>query len=693
MSRRTLVAGLLMLGAFVSLPGEDDSGPWRPVVQTHDQLVQLDGSIVLGTIIERTADGVRFQALGKNSIIGYTTAMFRELRPRRSAEDIIRHNLGLLRTASPGPNLRNDVAAMLRFGLESAATAAAFSETEAVVTHFPSQTGLAEDVIEVLQAAGGQDELIDRIIATVLTAAPTWRRGHTLRIQRARAAQRDADGDAAVMAALAQIPDHGLANLDRARREEAAGNLAIARDAYRLAAGKGEEEGWLGYATTSVLGGDFSAGLLAAQRLFDHPTLGDRAAAAAGIALAQQGKEGDALPLLERAVRAELPGRLGLTARHNLGVLRWRGGQVAEARQLWQGLDDPCSRLALAIAERRRPAEMPTHPQLAGIARELQTSLALSGNPPRLPPEDGNGPETARHLFLDKIRQIIATRGSPASVAALALTPGAESLRWQAYAHLLGGRLDDADTVLAKLPADDGWSQVVRVYVLSARGETEGARALYRSTIKPQLARLPASISKEFLSVMAAEFDLASERASSISFDWPDGEALANGWSSRAPGTGLTVHARQGRLVIDGTQSGSGPSRAWFTIKEDQLMHVVLDLEVQQGRGGIELLSADLQEGISLVTDAGGTWQWRQTLRGRPGPWQVLEGRSAAVRGLGLSYVGRGRVAVLHDPLQEPRGVGDRFNTAGHVAIGIVAEGEPGQPVLIRAKRLDILDK
>jgi tetratricopeptide (TPR) repeat protein len=677
------------------------------IVVPHDTLVASDGEPLLGKIQEVRPDGtVVFLELGKESPIGYKPSQFRSYSFARTAEQVVTDRLAILEQRTDQPNTPFEVLATLRWGAEEGIGERIDDESLRKALLLPKSEPLAEYALERLRAAGNRGEDIERLSRAVLAEIPGWERGHdalmTVLLERGdQVALR-----AAVEACLAIKRNNHLANKLMADFALAEGDLVTAREAYRKASTRNDADALLGYGRLSLDVGDRNSARRAAESLLATGSHQGQALAILGSIKLAEGQSQEARRDLQQAVDAGIDGPLGDLAVHNLGVARYRAGDRRAATALWRRGGHPASRVALAIAERRPVprGEARGNKDLQSMLAELQAVVALeSGDSSDEAVGDNLDPATnPRHKFLDQVRRMLASGGEETTIRALAFTKGRESLRWQAYGHIIAGRYDEAWTLLEQLPEDDGYAAVYRVYVKAAQGEDEGAASIYRQQVSPLVnGETTPSVAPpiDFVATLDAEFSTASGEFRRFEFDWRDGDVLGPGWDKSATGTGIRIHVANDQLVFEGTQRrDSAISRAWCRVRQDSFQRVVLDADfssIATARAGLEILDTGRQNGVAVTVGADRRLRWRQISGGRPGPWQDFVPQQVLPEGrpFTLLYQGSGRVALPDNdpkPPNEPFRVGEPFETDSHLTISIFGEADAGTAWRFAAQRLDL---
>lgn len=462
---------------------------------------------------------------------------------------------------------------------------------------------------------------------------------------------------------------------------ERSGQLRQSQEAYRKCwtLHKDQDSG-LGYARVTLRRGEYEKALDAATQLAAIPDLADEAKAIAGSAKLAQGDLPGATTLLQDAVLGKLSDDSSKLVRYNLGYAMLRANQPAKARDLWKDLGTPVAALALACLE-RKPYEqveaLPT-PALKQVAKELNAAVGLESREfalaGALDPLAGK-----RSLFLTQVAKIVQSNGSEASIREVALTPGPESLRWQAYGHLLAGRTKECEAALAQLPADDGHALAYRLTMADAAKDQNRAIDLLK-----RLAASP-STPREWLARVMTIYDSANDEFKDEPFDWPEGDAPSAGWQFASPGTGIRVHVGGGQLLLDGTQTASADAvtRAWSMVRNERLKQVKLDLDISKvgnATAGLEVLDGGRQNGVALGVRGDSRLAWREIKAGVWGQWQNLDWQLQGTKAALCIDYSNGRVLAFlaEDPTHKVAlGQGLTMPSA-ELCVGVFGTADPG---------------
>jgi tetratricopeptide (TPR) repeat protein len=462
---------------------------------------------------------------------------------------------------------------------------------------------------------------------------------------------------------------------------ERTGQLRQSQEAYRKCwtLHKDQDCG-LGYARVSLRRGEVEKALDAATQLAAVPDLADEAKAIAGSAKLAQGDLAGATTLLQDALLGKLGDDSGKLVRYNLGYAMLRANQPAKARELWKDLGTPVAALALACLE-RKPFEqvesLPT-PALKQLAKELNAAVGLEGREFAL--AGALDPSVSKRAqFLSQVAKVLQTGGSEASVREVAQTPGAESLRWQAYGHLLAGRTKECEAALAQLPADDGHALAYRLTMADAAKDQNRAIDLLK-----RLAASP-STPRDWLARVMTIYDSANDEFKDETFDWPEGDAPSAGWQFASPGTGIRIHVGGGQLLLDGVQTASADavSRAWAMVRQDRLKQVKLELDISKvgnATAGLEVLDGARQNGIALGVRGDSRIAWRELKGGMWGQWQNLEWQLQGTKAALCIDYNNGRVlAFLAEEPTQKLALGPGLSMPSpELCIGVFGTADPG---------------
>lgn len=671
------VAALLALALGAALPAVEASLPPLVVIE-HDTLVLKNNDRIPGTLVERRADGVLFQTLGKTGAILYQKGDVADIEPRQTAAQAVERRGAIQLERKDQIGLRQSVL----WGRANKAPEAALALAQQASALFPTDTEMGGMVLAMLEEQGRGAE-VEPVAAALLKANPTFEPAYVALARALRAANRLDELAAVTDRFLQQRPTSDPANSIKAELAEVRDPRA-ANEAHRKRweLHKNPDAG-LGYARTCLPLGQWQNALKTATALSAANQHVEAARAVAGIAHLALGDVARARAALAQAVQDadKLPPDLALWSRHDLGVAMWRGGERDPAREHWTRLDDPVARLALAIAERKPAdeAQFADRPSVQAVAREHNACLALQELKHERALASLDPKADDRQRFLADVAQVLKSSGSEASVRMLVATPGAESLRWQAYGHLIAKRWADAEAVLAKLPEDDGWAAVYRVYAAAGLKDAPRAKDLFRKIATAKDAP------QEYVSELAAEYAAENDELVKEEFDWAEGDAMATGWQQQALETNIRVHALGGQLVFAGTQTVSRDpvTRAWRMAQADRIRAVEVAFDTAGMGGaqtGLELLDQPRRNGVALGILAENKLGWRPLRNGQWGQWQTIPLRIEGTKPVLRVEFMAGRVsAVRPDRGSERYTIGDApLPTTGLIAVGAFGTAEPG---------------
>ncbi len=719
----------------------------------HDILILRAGNErLLGTIVKIDDSGtVFFREKGTEAgHVGHPKGSYTEISRRRMAADIIRRRLTLIRRHEDITNRGKRAEETLAWGLKkgedelvaelAASTAAAIPESidlaRWVIEHFGTDT---EGLVE-----------LEGMIAAVVAANPNWIEGreHLIRIHHATDEYAKLQKQLGIL--RKRHPQHLLANRIAGELAYAAGELEKAHSAFRIVTGRAPEDqaARVGYAKCSFLLGEFRSAADAAAELLEADAYRRDAAAILGSLALREGDDEEALRHLQVAldvvdaaeaadgsddveegdggddnaattspagddersapvaVASDLDSRIAPIARSNLALAYLRTGRRTRAAAIWADLDGEYATVGRAVAAGRPlAADRLEHPHLRTVANEHNLCLELQQGDPDLEglQDRLSVGRIPRHTFLDRVATMVAQGGArPAVRAVLKLGESGnerEALRWAAYGHLLAKRYSEADELLGRLPADDGYAAVYRVYIASARKDLEGAKSIYKKQVEPLASRQNTEVAPPaaYVQSLAAHFDVAQGKFRRFDFDIGDGAILGPSWRSEAPGTGIRIHIADERLVFTGTQleSRSPVSRAWCTTLKSQLHEAWLFFDASEAEGamvGLEILDATLTDGVGVGVDGDRELRWRRIVKGRPGRWQAFSPRRRlpADKPLRLKFLSGNRVALVGGNTAENIFVGDPLDVRNKAAIAIFGEAPPGTGWRLSVDRLDL---
>ena len=677
----------IVLGAAAAEPR-----PLPPLaVIPNDTLILKNGDPLTGKVIEEKVDGtVLFQEINRSRPMPFTREQYQRYDPSQTAAQAVDNRGKAMLERKDASGLRQAIA----WGRANAAAPAALALALKANQLFPADTEIGSMVMAMLAEQDRAAE-IESIAATLLAANPMYEPAFEALATALKKQQRTADLVALTDRFLAVRPTSPPANRLKAE-------LAESND--RRAALQAYEKGWtlhkdldaaLGYARLALRLGLYPGALKATTAMIEGGKHVEAARVIAGSAQLGLGQIEAARVLLAQGVQEidKLDPETAGWARYNLGLALYRADDLAGARQQWTGQDLPAPKLALAILD-HAPADeaaFVTQPAVSAIVREHNACIALENQQADKALAGLDTKANARHQFLAMVAQVLKTSGSEASVRALAHIDTPESLRWQAYGLLLARKYREAEGLLAKLPANDGWAAVYRVYAAAGLQDATRARDLFRQvagTIDP-----PA----DYVAVLAAEYAADNDEVLKEEFDWADAEALASGWQAQALETNIRVHAAGGALLFDGTQTPSAQpvTRAWRMVPADRLRQAeaVFDIAgIASAQVGIELTDEARKVGVAYAILADNKLGFRQLSGGVWGAWQTLplaiEGTKPTLR---IDITAGRAFAVPSDKPSQRYALGDGgLPTKGFLALGLFGVADPGVTWKLGVDRLDV---
>jgi tetratricopeptide (TPR) repeat protein len=684
-----LVAGLVaMLG---QVQAEDDlvNGPYLDRQdKTYDTVFLKVGGTDIGNIIEIDGDGnvVLEGTSGRRRIEAKNIA---RIETRRTVEQVVEQR-GAQALA------RNDIEDALktiRWGRDKKSPEAALKLAEAAIAKKPDHQVLGALTIELYREVG-QPAKVEALARKMLKADPHWSEGYevvtqVLQADPAREADlRDWLGEWNRIQPTAFLPNKHLAQMF-----EKTGDYKLAQEAYRKCwtLHKDQDSG-LGYARVSLKRGDTAKALEAAKTLTGDTKYADEAKAITGSAKLAMGQLDEAETLLKDAVAGTLSDDSKQYAIYNLGFIHLHNNRAAEAREQWKQLTTPVADLALACLERRPfdGVESLPSPGLKQLAKELNAAVGLERG--QFAVAGALDPTSSRRaLFLTQVAKVLQSVGSEASIRELALTNTVESLRWQAYGHMIAGRYRECEQLLANLPENDGYALAYRLLIADSRKDQTKAVDYYK-----QIAGSP-NAPREWVARTAAIFESANDELKDEQFDWPAGDTPQSGWQYKMPGTGIRIHAKDGKLWFEGTQAVTEDpvSHAFFLVRQERLRSVKLTLDlsaVGTATGGLEVLDEARTSGIHLAVRGDSRLAWR-TVKG-PGAYGAWEQLDLQIQGtsatLGIEYVNGRVLAFVGDDTQKKYPLGQTAFQTANLTIGIFGEAEAGEKWALAADRMQV---
>ncbi|MBA3698696.1 MAG: hypothetical protein H0W78_07570 [Planctomycetes bacterium] len=685
-----LVAGLVVLMGQVH--AEDDPGK-QPYIDrqdiSHDTVFLKGGGTAIGTLESIDGDG--------NMVMVEPSG-----RRRIEAKNILRHDPP--RTVEQVTEIRGaqalargdieDVVKTVRWAArDKKKPEAALKLAELAIAKKPDHQVLGALTIELYKELD-QTAKVEALARKMLKADPHWSEGYetvasVLQADSAREADlRDWLNEWNRAQPTAFLPNKYLAQMF-----EKTGDYKLAQEAYRKCwtLHKDQESG-LGYARVSLKRGDTAKALDAAKTLTGDSKYADEAKAITGSAKLAMGQLDEAEAMLKEAVAGTLSDDSKQYAIYNLGFIHLHNNRADEAREQWKQLTTPVADLALACLERRPFAgvESLPSPGLKQLAKELNAAVGLEHG--EFAVAGALDPTSSRRaLFLTQVAKVLQSVGSEASIRDLAATNTPESLRWQAYGHMIAGRYRECEQLLAGLPENDGYALAYRLLIADSRKDLTKAVDYYK-----QIAASP-NAPREWVARTAAIFESANDELKDEHFDWPAGDTPQSGWQYKTPGTGIRIHAKDGKLWFEGTQAVTADpvSHAFLLVRQERLRTIKLTLDlsaVGTATGGLEVLDESRTAGVHLAVRGDSRLAWRAIKgAGAYGAWEPLElqiqGTSAT---LCIEYNNGRLLAFVADDAQKKYPLGQTTFQTANVAVGIFGEAEPGETWKLAADQLQI---
>lgn len=688
-----LVAGLTALIAQPLVAADEDplKGPYIDRIDTnHDTIFLRGGGTEIGTIIEVDGD--------QNVVLEGTSG-----KMRIEAKKILR--IEGKRTVEAVVNQRG-AQALARGDIEDALKTirwaardkknpeAALKLAEAAVQKFPNHQVLGTLTIDLYKELG-QNAKIEALARKMIKADPLWSDGYEIV---ATVLQADASRESDLRDWLNEWnrvqPTAKLPNQFLAEMYEKSGDYKLAQEAYRKCwtLHKDQKAG-LGYARVALKRGDTAKALEAAKTLTSDPTMADEAKAITGSAKLAMGDLAEAETMLKEAVAGTLSADSKQYAIYNLGYIHLRANRVAEAREQWKQLTTPVADLALACLERRPFEQVDSLPSpgLKQLAKELNAAVGLEHG--QFAVAGALDPSSSRRaLFLTQVAKVLQSVGSEASIRELSAINTPESLRWQAYGHMLAGRHRECEQILSQLPENDGYALAYRLLIADARKDQNKAVDHYKS-----LASSP-NAPREWVARTAAIFEAANDEYKDEQFDWPEGDTPQSGWQYKMPGTGIRIYAKGGKLWFEGTQAVTADpvSHAFFLVRQERLRQLKLTLDLSaigMATGGIEVLDENRAQGIHLAVRGDSRLAWRAVNgAGAYGKWESLDLQlQGTTVTLGIEYQNGRLFAFLPEDLAKKYPLGQaNLQQSAMLTVGIFGEAEPGEKWTLGADQLQI---
>lgn len=663
--------------------------PPLSIVQ-NDVLILKDGTRLVGLIDEIRPDGaIVFTEIGRPRPLVYQRSQYDATETRQDASQAVLKRGRILLARKDALGVRQ----CITWGIENEAADSSLTLALEAMPVFPADTILGTVTLELLEMQGRGAER-EPIARALLERNPRFEPAYTVLAAALRSRNATAELTQLTDQFLAVMPTSQEANRIKAELSES-NDLRGAQEAYR--------KGWklhgdlsaaLGFARTSVMLGAYPQALEGATALAEGNQHVGEARAIAGTVLLAQGRFDDARAALSAAVEdGTLTEPYASWARYNLGLVEYRLGDAAAARGRWSADNSPIAQLALAIVDAKPFAAEASlrDPGLIAVAREHNACMALQrGHADRaLGALDVRG--NARHQFLAMIAEVIKTGGSEGVLRQLALVDTVESLRWRAYGHVLARQWGEAEAVLAKLPADDGYAAVYRIYVAAAQKDMARAKDLFRTL--SQASNAPA----DYVAVLAAEYAADNDEVLIEDFAWVDGDQLASGWQVEAIETNVRVHVLNSQLVLEGRQSAAPQpvSRAWRLTAADRIRLIAMSFDISAiatAQVGIEVRDESRGNGVACAILADNKLGYRILANGTWGEWQPLPLRSEGTKPTIRLELNAGRVfAVAPDNPAQRYALGEvRLPTTGFIAVGPFGSAEPGTNWRLAVDRLEL---
>ncbi len=659
-------------------------------VVKNDVLILKDGTRVVGLIDELRPDGVVvFTEIGRPRPLVYQHAQYDAIETRQDAAQAVLKRGRLLLARQDALGVRQ----CIMWGVDNDAADSSLTLALEAMPIFPTDTILGSVTLELLESQGRGAER-EPIARALLERNPRFEPAYAVLAESVRARSATAELTQKTDRFLAVMPTSQVANRIKAELAEST-DLRGAQEAFR----KGwklhnDFEAALGFARTSVMLGAYPQALEGATALADNQQHVAAARAIAGTVLLADGRLDDARAALSAALE---DGTLGEPyvgwARYNLGLVEYRLGNAAGARSRWSDDNSPIAQLALAIVDAKPFAGEASlrDPGLIAVAREHNACMALQrGHADRaLAALDVRG--NARHQFLAQIAQVIKTGGAEGVLRQLALVDNVESLRWRAYGHLLARQWREAEAVLARLPADDGYAAVYRIYVAAAQNDMVRAKDLFRSL--SQISNAPVN----YVAVLAAEYAADNDEVLIEDFAWVDGDQLASGWQVEAIETNVRVHVRNSQLVLEGRQSAAPQpvSRAWRLTAADRTRQISMTFDIgaiATAQVGVEVRDESRGNGVACAILADNKLGYRILTNGTWGAWQPLPLRVEGTKPTLRLELNAGLVfAVASDNPAQRHALGDvRLSTTGFLAVGPFGLAEAGTNWRLAVDRMEL---
>jgi tetratricopeptide (TPR) repeat protein len=647
--------------------------------QPFDIVQMKDGRTIEGTLLEQRTDGtLLFKPRASNEEIAIAAGTHSGVSYRRSVAQTTAAAAG----AAIAANDQRRMVETLRWGQEKGAADAVMTQAALWLKQHPADRDVLEIIVPQLRAKPDWATL-EAVARAGLAADRNWSDGDELVVEALTAQGRNQELDAYARQWLARNATALRANLICGASFENAGDLRAARECFRKAWEIHKNHaGALGLARTSLSTGHYADALRASQALIEAGQSVPEAQAFGGAAATALGDLATARPLLNGLDAAKLPAAAAQAGTYAQGLIAYRQGRMDEAARRWQSVPTPQAQFAAAIAQRREfstPERLPE--DFRPAARVLNASVRLENRQAQKALELIDQHLDARHGFLYMIGQVLTNSGSPDSIRALQVVRTPESLHWQLYGSILGGRYDAAEQIARAMPANDGYAMACRVFLAAARGDPEGARMLYEGS-----GGLPGA-PPDFARRLAELYSTADDQVLVEPFDWPTGEVMATGWEVLTQGSGIAVRADGGKLVMEGVQATQADDPVTRTAtmvpgSRFRLARLAVDISaLGKGLAGLELLDGQRRNGVAIAASAASAkLQWRLLSLGKWNDWRDLPyAVDGTVAVMALDFSG-GRIFAADpaDPMRRTQLSDVLARSQGEWSLGVFGTAEPG---------------
>lgn len=686
-----LAAGLLTILVPALFSAENlAKDPYIDRLDTkYDTIYLRNGTPELGTNLQVDGEGnYSFDGVSGRRRIDKKEVL--RIEPHRSADVVVqkRGDQALARGDI------EDALATIRWGRDKKAPEAALKLAEKAIEKFPSHLVLTKLTIEFYKE-NNQPAKIESLARRLLKLDSHWSEGYEIITEILKAdTAREADLRDWLNQWNAAQPTAFPPNKYLADMYEKTGDYKLSQEAFRKCWTLHKDiESGLGFARVSLIRGDTVKAMDAAKTLVTDPKFADEAKAIMGSVKLAMGQLDEAEILLKEAMGGTLSAYSTQYATYNLGYIQLRNNKVTEARELWKKLSTPVADLALACLERRAFDQVDSlpSPELKQLAKELNAAVGLEqGQFAVAAALDPNASKRAG--FLAQVAKVLQSVGSAQSVHDLSLVNTPESLRWQAYGHMLAGRYRECETVLDTLPENDGYALAYRLLIADARKDQNKALDYYK-----KLGSSP-NAPREWLAKAGATFEAANDEFKDEQFEWPEGDTPQSGWQFSAPSTGIHIHAKDGKLWFDGRQAVSTDpvSHAFVMVRQDRLRQVKLTLDlsgIATATGGLEVLDETRTQGVQLAVRGDSRLAWR-TVNGAGiyGKWEPIDLQiQGTMATLAIDYSNGRVMAFMPADSAKKYSLGETSTPqTANLAIGIFGEAEAGVDWKLAADSMQI---